>query len=200
MTDRIQQAQESDHAHIEGPRPYRPFVSTEEAAKWMGLRVEEFEGLMRRLLPTVRQVAIGKRDRRWAWMDVATLNYVFFRSSYLFVSEDSEIEPKVKPEPLPKGHPIPDGLRPIADKLVAHFDGPSVYFLIQGSVVIYVGISTRPERRILDHKFGTKTTEQKIFDHYLIYPVSLGEMLETERNLVAILDPVLNRNLKQKPQ
>jgi hypothetical protein len=106
---------------------------------------------------------------------------------------------KKKPPVVLPADGIPDKLRPVADLLVKQCYRPAIYFLIREGVVVYVGSSASPERRVMQHALGTSKTTKKEFDGYLFYPVSLDDMLQQERNFVALLDPPINKYLKHNP-
>jgi hypothetical protein len=106
---------------------------------------------------------------------------------------------KATVKPLPATEEYPSSLLPFAKDFVPECDTPAVYFLIKSRVVVYVGSSTRPMKRVQDHAVGTLKTIRKDFDWFALLPVPLDSMLQNERNFVALLDPVHNKNLKEPP-
>jgi excisionase family DNA binding protein len=93
---------------------------------------------------------------------------------------------------------LPVALLPVKSDLLETCNCPAVYFLFCGDVVIYVGSSINPARRLNDHAQGTAKTPKKDFTHALCLPVPLQELIETEKKFIALLDPPLNVNLKPK--
>lgn len=60
-----------------------------------------------------------------------------------------------------------------------------IYFLIKDGSVIYVGQSTQPERRLLQHR-------DKDFDSFRIIKCHVSKLLEYERRLIKLFNPVFN--------
>lgn len=64
---------------IEGPGPYKPRYTSQEAGQYIGVGNELFDALMAEHMPTVRPVYLGKQ-KLWQWMDLAVLNFLVNRA------------------------------------------------------------------------------------------------------------------------
>lgn len=68
---------------IEGPEPYRPYIDSKAAGRWLGdIGPDLFESLMAQHLPTVRPVWLGKY-KHWTWLDCAMLASILARAETL---------------------------------------------------------------------------------------------------------------------
>lgn len=95
---------------------------------------------------------------------------------------------------------VPKQMESVRADLVEECRCPAVYFLMKSGQIIYVGSSVDPMRRSQEHASGNAKTVAKDFDFALFLPVTLEELIETERTFIALLDPPLNQNMKPKKQ
>ena len=86
----------------------------------------------------------------------------------------------------------PACLAQFASQLMSGYDGTGIYFLLLNEVVIYVGVSVHPMRRIEEHRKGSAGTRRKEFDGAVILPVPLEELLEKELVFINLLNPPEN--------
>lgn len=88
---------------------------------------------------------------------------------------------------------LPAILEPFREQMAVACYGVCVYFLVAGGKVVYVGSAVRGHKRVAQHAKGTKKTAKKEFDYALFLPCTLEEVLQTERKLIMLLDPPLNK-------
>lgn len=172
-------------------------LTTSECAALIGCNTMEFPAIVRKYLPVMHQMQLTKREFRWRRTDVECLIRVMELTQW---SEQARRErPRaIIPQKLPADFRLPERLVPVRDLLTMDCDGPCIYFLFLDSIVQYVGKTIEPKRRIGQHASGSEKTAPKEFDAYLFYPVPIEEILQEERTFVALLDPPLNRKLKNK--
>lgn len=143
------------------------------------------------VLPTPVFLPGGKRPH-WLHEDiVAFVNVLALERQAIFMNE-------AKDEADARTGPLPEALLPFQSEIVTEWDGPGVYFLMNGSDVVYVGVSVCVNRRIHAHMVGTHSTAKKDFARFVCIPTPVEELFQKERIFIRIFDPPLNKQHRSK--